>query len=78
MDLIEKAKIDIYDIPINLITEQYLDYIDRMGRFDLEVTSDFLVMAATLLEIKSKLLLPKPTEGMRRKRRTQGRNLQGG
>lgn len=63
LDLIEKAKIDIYDIPINLITEQYLDYIDRMGRFDLEVTSDFLVMAATLLEIKSKLLLPKPTEG---------------
>lgn len=56
--LIDKAEIDIYDIPINEITEQYLDYITKMEEMDLEVTSDFLVMAATLLEIKSKMLLP--------------------
>ncbi len=59
LNLIEKSKIDIYDIPINIITEQYLDYIDGMEKFDLEITSEFLVMAATLLQIKSKLLLPK-------------------
>lgn len=59
LNLIEKSKIDIYDIPINIITEQYLDYIYGMEEFDLEITSDFLLMAATLLQIKSKLLLPK-------------------
>lgn len=58
LHLIEKNKVDIYDIPICLITEQYLDYIKSMEREDLNVTSDFLVMAATLLEIKSKMLLP--------------------
>lgn len=65
--LIEKSKIDIYDIPINEITEQYLDYLSKMGEMDLEITSEFLVMAATLLEIKSKMLLPqtvKETSGM--------------
>lgn len=62
LNLIEKSKIDIYDIPINLITEQYLDYIYGMEQFDLEITSDFLVMASTLLQIKSKLLLPKISE----------------
>lgn len=60
LHLIEKAQINIYDIPINEITEQYLDYLAKMGEMDLEITSEFLVMAATLLEIKSKLLLPKP------------------
>ena len=58
LHLIDEAKIDIYDIPINEITEQYIDYITRMEELDLEVTSEFLVMAATLLEIKSKMLLP--------------------
>ncbi|MCF6459716.1 segregation and condensation protein A [Clostridium sp. Cult3] len=58
LHLIDKAQIDIYDIPINEITEQYIDYITRMEELDLEVTSEFLVMAATLLEIKSKMLLP--------------------
>lgn len=58
LHLIEKNKVDIYDIPICLITEQYLDYIKSMEREDLNVTSDFLVMAATLLDIKSKMLLP--------------------
>ena len=58
LHLIDKAEIDIYDIPINEITEQYIQYIREMEHLDLEVTSEFLVMAATLLEIKSKMLLP--------------------
>ncbi len=60
LHLIEKAEVDIYDIPIAEITDQYLDYIHMMKQLDLEVASEFLLMAATLLEIKSKMLLPKP------------------
>lgn len=56
--LIEKNQVDIYDIPINQITDQYMDYLFQMQEMDLEVASEFLVMAATLLHIKSKLLLP--------------------
>lgn len=56
--LIEKNEIDLYDIPINEVTDQYIQYIKAMEELDLDVTSEFLVMAATLLEIKSKLLLP--------------------
>jgi len=59
MHLIEKNKIDIYDIPIVEITDQYLEYIHQMDREDLDVTSEFLVMAATLLDIKSRMLLPR-------------------
>ena len=59
LHLIEKNKIDIYDIPIVLITEQYLEYVNQMDHEDLDVVSDFLVMAATLLDIKSRMLLPK-------------------
>lgn len=59
MHLIEKSRIDIYDIPIAMITEQYLDYLKTMEELDLEVASEFLVMAATLLQIKSRMLLPK-------------------
>ena len=59
LHLIDKNKIDIYDIPIAVITEQYLDYIRRLQHADLEVASEFLVMAATLLDIKSRMLLPK-------------------
>ncbi len=57
--LIEKAKIDIYDIPIAEITEQYIDYLNMMKNMDMDLASEFLVMAATLLIIKSKMLLPK-------------------
>ncbi|MCD8038581.1 MAG: segregation/condensation protein A [Lachnospiraceae bacterium] len=57
--LIEKNKIDIYDIPIVVITEQYLEYIRNMQRQDMNVMSEFLVMAATLLDIKCRMLLPK-------------------
>ncbi len=58
LHLIEKNKVSIYDIPIAEITEQYLDYVSRMEREDLNVVSEFLVMAATLLDIKSRMLLP--------------------
>lgn len=58
-NLIEKEKVDIYDIPISKITEQYIFHINAMKELDLEVTSEFLVMASTLIEIKSKMLLPK-------------------
>ncbi|MBE3553736.1 MAG: segregation/condensation protein A [Thermicanus sp.] len=62
LHLIQKAEVDIYDIPIAEITEQYLAYLYRMREFQLDIASEFLVMAATLLEIKSKMLLPKPRE----------------
>lgn len=58
LHLIEKNKIDIYDIPIALITEQYMEYLKAMEKQDLDNMSEFLVMAATLLKIKSRMLLP--------------------
>lgn len=61
LHLIEKNKVDIYDIPIAEITRQYLDYVNQMEQEDLNIVSDFLVMAATLLDIKSRLLLPVET-----------------
>lgn len=60
LHLIDKNKIDIYDIPIVEITDQYLEYVRNMDKQDLNIVSEFLVMAATLLDIKSKMLLPKP------------------
>jgi len=58
LHLIEKNKVDIYDIPIVMITEQYLDYIKQMESQDMNIMSEFLLMAATLLDIKCKMLLP--------------------
>lgn len=58
LHLIEKNKVNIYDIPIVEITEQYIRYIKEMQNRDMEVMSEFLVMAATLVKIKSKMLLP--------------------
>lgn len=58
--LIRKNEMDIYDIPIARITQQYLDYIDVMKLLDLEVAGDFLLMAATLMQIKARMLLPTP------------------
>lgn len=61
--LIKKDDIDICDIPIATVTDQYLQYIDMMKLLDLEIVGDFLVMAATLMQIKSRMLLPPdPTE----------------
>src|SRR5215510_5505316 len=56
--LIKKDEIDIYDIPIARITEQYLAYLELMQELDISVAGDFLVMASTLIYIKSKMLLP--------------------
>ena len=62
LHLIEKNKIDIYDIPIVEITAQYLDYIRQMETDDMNVMSEFLVMAATLIDIKCRMLLPKEVD----------------
>lgn len=58
LHLIKKDKVDIYDIPIAKITEEYLEYIKMMEMLDLEIAGEFVVMAATLIHIKSKMLLP--------------------
>ena len=58
LHLIEKNKVSIYDIPVAEITDQYLEYVSEMEKEELNVVSEFLVMAATLLDIKSRMLLP--------------------
>ena len=58
LHLIDKNKVDIYDIPIVEITDQYMGYIRQMEREDLSVMSEFMVMAATLMDIKCRMLLP--------------------
>ena len=60
LHLLDKNKVNIYDIPIVEITNQYMEYIREMQRQDLNVMSEFMVMAATLLDIKAKMLLPAP------------------
>ncbi len=62
LDLIKKNEMDIYDIPMAEITKQYLDYLAEMKQFDLEIAGEFLVIAATLIYIKSKMLLPQEEE----------------
>lgn len=59
--LVRKEEVDIYDIPLAKITDQYLRYVEMLKRFDIDLAGDFLVMAATLMEIKSAMLLPKAT-----------------
>ncbi|MDR2022514.1 MAG: segregation/condensation protein A [Hungatella sp.] len=61
LHLIDKNKVNIYDIPIATITEQYLDYVNHMETEDLNIVSEFLVMAATLIDIKARMLLPRET-----------------
>lgn len=60
--LIDKNKVNIYDIPIVLITDQYMEYVNAMDKEDLDVVSEFLLMASTLLDIKAKMLLPRNEE----------------
>jgi segregation and condensation protein A len=60
LHLIKKNEVNVYDIPIALITEQYLDYLNLMQELNLDVASEFLVTAATLIHIKSRQLLPRP------------------
>jgi len=59
MHLLEKNQLDIYDIPIAIVTEQYLAYLKALEEFNIDIASEFLLMAATLLQIKSRMLLPK-------------------
>lgn len=63
LHLIKRDEVDIYDIPISHITQQYLAYLELMRALDLEVAGEFLVMAATLMRIKAKMLLPLPAVG---------------
>ena len=60
LHLIREEQVDIYDIPIARITDQYLEYLARMEEMDLDIASEFLVMAANLLAIKARMLLPRP------------------
>ena len=60
LHLIKKNEVSIYDIPIALITSQYIEYIDLMQELNLDIAGEFLVMAATLIHIKSRMLLPRP------------------
>jgi segregation and condensation protein A len=60
LHLIKKNELNIYEIPITLITAQYLEYIDLMQELNLDIAGEFLVMAATLIHIKSRMLLPRP------------------
>jgi len=62
LDLIRKQQIDIWDIPIAKITAQYLQYLERAAALDMELGSEFIFMAATLIHIKSRMLLPKDPE----------------
>src|SRR5574344_1095729 len=62
LHLIDKNKVDIYDIPIVEITNQYIEYIRNMQEEDLNVMSEFLLMAATLLDIKCRMLLPREVD----------------
>lgn len=57
-ELIKAQKLDIYDIPISRITEQYLEYLKYLANLDIEVSAEFILMAATLMQIKSRMLLP--------------------
>ncbi len=58
LDLIRKQAMDIHNIPIAKITEQYLDYLHQLEKYDIDVSADFVYIAATLIHIKSKMLLP--------------------
>lgn len=62
LHLIKKNEVDIYNIPIAAITRQYLDYLDVMQELNLDIAGDFLVMASTLIQIKSRMLLPLPPD----------------
>ena len=62
LHLIEKNRIDIYDIPVAAVAEQYIAYLRAWSEYNMEVATEFLTMASTLLLIKSRMLLPKPVK----------------
>ena len=68
--LVKKDHLNIYDIPIAKVTEQYLEYLNLMQLLDLNIAGEFLVMSATLLQIKSKMLLPVDETAQGEERRT--------
>ena len=70
LDLIRKQELNIYDIPIARITAQYLAYVEKLRELDVNVAADFVYMAAVLIHIKSKMLLPREPGGLRRTRRS--------
>ena len=70
LDLIRKQDIDIYDIPIARITEQYLKYVETIKQFDVDVAAEFIYTASLLIHIKSKMLLPRDPDAHWRVRRS--------
>ena len=72
--LIENAQMSIYDIEISIITSQYLDYIKAMKEMDVNISTEFMVLAASLIEIKSKMILPRVTESGEEIAETDPRN----
>lgn len=74
LHLVTKNRIDIHDIPIHLITDQYLAYLESARQFNLDLGSSFFAMAATLLLIKSRMLLPENGGRKRMRRRIPGRS----
>ncbi len=76
LDLIRKQQIDIKDIPIATITSQYLEYMEKAREMDIDLGAEFVYMAATLIHIKSKMLLPRDPalERTARRRKIPGRN----
>ena len=67
LHLIKESKMDIMDIQIEVITKQYIDFLDKQEKMNLEVSSEYLVLASELIEIKSKLLLPNNKLGVKNK-----------
>ena len=65
LHLIKKNELNLFDIPISVVTAQYLETIQLMQELDLDIAGEFLVMAATLIHIKSKMLLPRPETGVK-------------
>ena len=74
LDLIRKQDIDIYDIPIARITAQYLAYVEKLRELDVNVAAEFIYMAAVLIHIKSKMLLPRDPARASDARTIRGRN----
>ena len=74
LDLIRKQDIDIYDIPIAKITAQYLAYVEKIRELDVNVAADFIYMAAVLIHIKSKMLLPRDPSARLRSRKIRELN----
>ena len=72
LHLIEKNQLNIYDIPIFEVTKQYLEYLRQMNEMNMEIASEFIVMAATLISIKARMLLPAAQKKRGRGRRSAG------